>query len=81
MPDAYATEFADIPFALANNGALRAHVEGLIAGEPIPGKVTEGAGRVDALRAVLTRIVHGDLAVGDAIAEVERALPPTSTLR
>ena len=80
MPDAYAAEFAEVPFALANNGALRARVVSLIAGEPMPGKATEGHGRVERVRAILTRVVNGELTVADSTLEAEASLPPTTSL-
>ena len=76
MPDVYAAEFSEIPFALANNVTLRDHVLGLVAREPTPGKATEGPGRLADFRGILSRVATGEFTLPTAVAEVERTLPP-----
>lgn len=79
MTDVYATEFSEIPFALANNIALRERVLGLVAREPMPGKATDGPERLDAFRTVLACVAVGELTVSAATFEVERELPPETS--
>lgn len=79
MPDVYASEFSDIPFALANNAALRDRVVGLVAQESMPGKATEGPGRLATFRALLSRLTTGELTLPAAVEEVERTMPPQSS--
>lgn len=71
----YANDFSEIPAALANNQPLRAAMLALIANEPIPGKVTEGTGRVSVLRRILHDLASGTTNIHQAIRRVEADLP------
>ena len=71
----YASEFNEIPNALGNNIELKDKMLSLIASKKIAGKATEGAGRVEEFRAILSQLTRGELRLDDAIRAVEANLP------
>nr|WP_282559932.1 hypothetical protein [Providencia rettgeri] len=70
----YASDFEEIPSALKNNVELRNHIISLIKTKNIVGKVTEGSGRLDKFRVILTNLVNGQSTLADAIATTESEL-------
>jgi len=75
----YATQFSEIPEAIAAQPALRATMKALLAQYEIPVKVTEGGERRAARRAILAALFDGALALDAAIAETERQLARDSS--
>lgn len=70
----YATQFSEIPDAIAARPDLRATMKALLVQYEIPVKVTEGGERRDARRAILGAVFDGALTLDAAIAETERQL-------
>lgn len=75
----YASEFSEIPQALSKNDPLRVAMQALIASEPMPGKVTEGAARLAAFRKVLRDLTAGTIDLQGAIARTEIDLSRASS--
>lgn len=75
----YARDFYDIPTVLLSNEELRDSVLALIESEPMPGKATEGDGRLDEFRGVLHQIVSGEVALEGAYSYVEERIPRASS--
>ncbi|RTR30662.1 hypothetical protein [Shewanella atlantica] len=71
----YASEFSEIIECLKNNESLKVKILELIESEPIPGKVIEGEGRLEALRIILADFFNGKWTVEESIQEVEFRLP------
>ena len=70
-----ASQYSEIPDALARNAGLRDRALLLIGREPIPGKVTEGGARCDELRSLLGRVFRGEMTPAAAYSQIERTLP------
>lgn len=75
MPVPYAKDFGQITATLSANSELREAVGALAATEPMPGKVTEGGGRLEAFRRVLRDLVNGQIDLEAAYHRTEEALP------
>lgn len=71
----YASDFNEIPSALGNNQELQNKMLSLIASKKIAGKATEGAGRVEEFRAILSQLTKGELRLDEAIRAVEARIP------
>ena len=71
----YASEFNEIPSTLSNNVELKDKMLSLMTSKKIAGKATEGAGRVDEFRAILSQLTRGELRLDDAIRAVEANIP------
>ncbi|WP_368888640.1 hypothetical protein [Morganella morganii] len=71
----YASDFNEIPVALSNNKELREKMLSLIATKKIAGKATEGAGRIEEFRTILSQLTKGELHLDGAIRAVEEHLP------
>jgi hypothetical protein len=52
MIDSYASDFNEIPAALAGNPGLRSAIISQVATQPVAGKVTEGGDRLAKFRAI-----------------------------
>lgn len=75
MPEPYAEDFGQIPATLAANANLAEAVARLARTEPMPGKATEGEGRLEAFRAVLTKLIEGTITLEEAYARTEGDVP------
>ena len=75
MADRYANEFSEIATTLAADGDLRAAVDALAATEAMPGKVTEGDGRLDRFRAILRDLIAGRISLDQAYQRTGQELP------
>jgi len=71
----YARDFSEILDVLSKDSELRAAVNLLAETTPMPGKVTEGEGRIDRFRGVLKGLVAGKLTLEQAYSEAEAGLP------
>ena len=76
----WATEFKEIPQVLKDNALLRERMIYLICNRRMPGKVTEGVGRIQALRAVLCDLATGTITLRDAFRRVELECPKRSSV-
>lgn len=70
----YASEFSEIDQSVKNNVALKTRILCLIQDEAIPGKVTEGEGRLETLKDILNNYFNGLLDFSQAISDVELRL-------
>jgi hypothetical protein len=75
MNGPFASEFAGIPDALAENASIREKALQLVLSDPIPGKATEGGERLDVFRTILADLINGEMMLADAISQVEQQLP------
>lgn len=75
MPNTFAKEFRDIPSTLAANGELCEAILKLVQSEPMPGKATEGANRIDLFRPILESFFKGEIDLKIAISDTESKLP------
>lgn len=75
-----ASQYSEIPDALARNESLRDRALLLIGREAIPGKVTEGGTRLDDLRTLLGRVFRGEISAKAACSEIERVLPRAQSM-
>ncbi|KNC06062.1 hypothetical protein AC791_19135 [Klebsiella sp. RIT-PI-d] len=71
----YASDFNEIPNALNNNTELKEKMLSLILSKNIEGKVTEGAGRLEEFREILSQLTKGELQLDEAIEAVESRIP------
>ncbi|WNP35646.1 hypothetical protein RN333_05290 [Enterobacter kobei] len=71
----YSSDFNEIPSALSNNKELQEKMLSLIASKKISGKATEGAGRIEEFRAILSQLTKGELRLDEAIKAAEDRLP------
>lgn len=71
----YAKDFSGIAGSVSSNPALQARIVSLIQNEKIPGKVTEGDGRVESLREILTSYFQGQMSFHQTISDVEFKIP------
>jgi hypothetical protein len=70
----WANEFSEVLEALRSNTTLRERAITLICGQRMPGKATEGQGRVELARGILCDLVRGDINFKCAIARAENEL-------
>jgi hypothetical protein len=70
-----ASQYSEIPDAVARNATLRDRALHLIGREPIAGKATDGGTRLDDLRTLLAGVFKGEISATAACSEVERILP------
>ena len=75
----YADDFFDIPYVLAHNGELREAVISLVQSEPMPGKVLEGANRLELFRLILIDLVNGEVGLQDAYLQTHETIPRTTS--
>jgi hypothetical protein len=59
MSDFFASDFTEVLTVFSQNDELHNAVLTLIAKQPMPGKVTEGEGRLEEFRVILTDLVNG----------------------
>lgn len=71
----YAQDFYEIPEAVDENSELQDRVLGLVAEEPIPGKVTEGGDRTETLRNILSAFFEGEISLQKSIQRISEELP------
>jgi hypothetical protein len=67
----WANEFKEIPQTLKDNPFLRERMIQLICGRRMAGKATEGAGRIEAIRAVLCDLVSGSISLQESYRRVK----------
>lgn len=75
MPNGYATQFSEIPMALADNARLKERVLDVIGRDPIPGKVLEGGNRLTIFRSLIARVMSGQVSFAEAYGLAEVELP------
>lgn len=71
----WAHDFYEIPESVDGNEELRDTIINLLENDPIPGKVTEGGDRIEALRGILNAVFNGNLDIWEAISQVSSELP------
>lgn len=71
----YASDFNEIPNALSKNPQLKEKMLSLIGSKKIAGKATDGAGRAEEFRVILSQLTKGELRLDEAIRAVEARLP------
>lgn len=76
MSTLYATDFTEIPTALANNRNVRHRMITLVASEPIVGKAIEEPNRLPIFREILRELTLGNVNIHGAIRRVSSDLPP-----
>lgn len=76
----YAQDFYEIVPALAQNIPLKSRTIDLIGSDAIVGKVTEGAGRIEALREILSKLVNDQITLHQSYSEVLRDLPQRASV-
>lgn len=80
MAARYANEFSEIGTILAVEGDLQAAVDALAATEAMPGKATEGDGRLDRFRAILRELIAGRINLDQAYQCTGQELPRSQSL-
>lgn len=71
----YAKDFGEIAESVRRNEKLKSRIIRIIEIEKISGKVTEGEGRLDALKEILCSYFRSEIDIDQAIADVEFKLP------
>jgi hypothetical protein len=75
MPDILASDFTGVLTVFSQNDELRNAALNLIANQPMPGKVTEGEGRLEKFRVILTDLVNGQINLTEAYVRTSVDLP------
>jgi len=75
MNKVYAKEFSEIPQTLLLNEELRSSVIKLIDEQPMAGKVTEGADRLNRFRKILKTFAVGELGLVEAYRTTSAEIP------
>ncbi|WP_312246481.1 hypothetical protein [Stutzerimonas nitrititolerans] len=71
----YAKDFSEILGSISRNEKIKSRILRLIESEKISGKVTEGDGRVEALREILASYFNLQIDLNQAISDVEFKIP------
>jgi hypothetical protein len=80
MSEILANDFTEVLSVLSQNDELQSAVLALIIDQPMPGKVTEGEGRLEEFRVILTHLVKGQINLAEARAQTSVKLSRQASL-